>query len=67
MTSTLLPWQERLVAEKVELDVKIQKLKEFLDSPKYKELASQDKLLLAEQHHYMLSYTLVLEARIARF
>lgn len=60
--------QQRVVDEKTELDLKRQKLEDFLlKSPIYNDLELQDKLLLVEQGRVMMLYSEILDKRIARF
>ena len=63
----MAPYQERVVAEKVDLDEKIDKLTAFIDTPIFAGLdaAEQDRLL--RQLHSMGDYTAVLGERIAAF
>ena len=59
-------WQERVVQEKVELDVKLEKLNNFLNSPD-PGISGEDFKLLLDQRHFMSRYSEVLGLRIARF
>lgn len=62
------PHQERVVAEKAELDEKIRKLTDFMENnPIYNSLSAKDATLLARQKVYMLGYSEVLGERIATF
>jgi hypothetical protein len=61
------PHEERVVAEKRELDDKIDKIYEFLYSETAEGLKEADAVLLVEQHHVMRLYSAVLGQRIARF
>jgi hypothetical protein len=63
----MLPHQERVVTEKVELDDKLAKLKAFFDTDTYKALDSGEKYLLVRQSQSMADYSLVLGERIAAF
>ena len=66
-----LPHQQRVVdekAEKAELDLKRQKLEDFLlKSPIYNTLAMSEKLLLVEQERVMTLYSEILGKRIDAF
>jgi hypothetical protein len=60
-------YQERVVAEKNELDVKIKSLRAFINSDEYNEIKENDQVLLCEQYEHMAKYTSVLSDRIKRF
>lgn len=59
-------WQERVVQEKAELDVKLEKLNSFLSSPD-PGISGGDLRLLLDQRHFMSRYSEVLGLRISRF
>ena len=59
--------QERVVAEKEELDGKIDRLDNFRASPTFGTLAEEDQNLLFKQLGIMRSYSEVLASRIDRF
>jgi len=63
----LLPHQERVVAEKADLDVKREKLSAFFNTPMFSGLpvAEQNRLKLQAQHMYM--YSEVLAERVEAF
>lgn len=62
------PHQERVVAEKQELDEKLGKLRSFLvDSPIFRTLPEAEQLRLTHQYGVMLEYSAVLGSRIAAF
>lgn len=62
------PYQQRVVDEHAELEVKRTALINFIKtSPKFEELEEIDQKLLVEQWECMVNYTVILEARIARF
>lgn len=61
------PHEERVVAEKRELDEKLVKLKVFLESRVFKELPGFDRDLLEDQSTVMEKYSKILEQRIYRF
>jgi len=64
----LEPWQQRVVAELVELKDKIGKLSMFMQSESFKALADgQAKHLLEQQYMCMTSYAEVLQERISLF
>lgn len=62
------PYQERVVAERKELDAKLDKLKEFIMySPIYKTLPTEEKYWLNKQYDAMAEYSQILWERIAAF
>lgn len=61
------PFQQRVVDEKHELDVKLGKLMEFLNTDVYSKLAEAEKDRLVRQLMYMGQYSKVLGERIAAF
>lgn len=56
--------QQRVVDEKTELDVKLKKLSDFLETDKFKSLDEKERYLLKRQHEYMSNYSDILEERI---
>lgn len=60
-------WQQRVVEEKSDLDVKIKKLETFVLSEKWYGLDPIDQDLLKRQLFVMIQYTNRLRDRIARF
>jgi hypothetical protein len=61
----LQDWQQRVIAEKRELDGRIHQLKEFLDSEAFQTKAGPgEAILLIWQHQMMTQYSMVLEMRI---
>ena len=62
------PHQERVVAEKSELDDKLNKLKAFImESPIFKALPAEEQKRLNRQHDVMLEYSNILGERIEAF
>lgn len=64
------PHEERVVAEKRELDEKLSKLKAFCfdpGSPVFSKLSPEDRDLLENQYSVMEHYSKILGLRIARF
>lgn len=61
------PHQERVVAEKLELDTKIEKLYAFLHGEMYPMLAEEERMRLMRQYCHMKDYSNVLGERIAAF
>lgn len=67
MTKELAPHQQRVVDEKVELDVKLAKLENFLLTPLHDGLPEAERSRLARQHNAMHDYSRVLGERIRAF
>lgn len=65
--SGLAPHQQRVVAEKAELDARLKKLDGFMTGLIFTDLAEQDQIHLLAQSNAMWEYAEVLAARIARF
>jgi hypothetical protein len=64
----LKPYQERVRLEKVELDLKIEKLTDFVtDNQIFDDLPDADKMLLVDQLLAMDQYSEMLRRRIERF
>jgi hypothetical protein len=63
----LLPHQQRVVEEKAELAIKIDKLGAFVDAPLFQGLQAAEQVLLLQQLHYMGKYLNVLTKRITAF
>ena len=61
------PHQQRVVEEKSELDEKLIKLNEFLLTPIYDRLQSDERRRLRSQRNIMETYVFLLEERIAAF
>lgn len=61
------PHQERVVAEKAELDDKIAKLEIFLDGKVFPNLPEDEQARLHDQFQFMTQYSDVLGARIRNF
>lgn len=61
-------FQERVKAEQAELVDRLEKLVNFIEhTPLFKQLPTEDQLLLQEQRAYMTDYAEVLQKRVARF
>jgi len=58
------PYQERVIAEKKELDEKIVKLYQFIKGRFYPTLAIGERTRLVKQHRIMQAYSEVLDERI---
>lgn len=63
----MLPYQERVVAEKSELDEKLTKLLCFFQSPDFIALSEAERSRLRNQARFMDGYAAVLEERISAF
>lgn len=63
----LLPHQQRVVAEKAELDEKLAKLTAFFQSPTFRGLSADEQSRLCSQAVYMKGYSTVLGERIGAF
>ena len=63
----MVPHEQRVVAEKAELEERRIKLAAFTTTPTFAALPEEDKLLLLAQHKVMHEYVRILEKRIARF
>ena len=61
------PHEERVVAEKADLDVKIAALAAFMAGEVFAGLPEVERRILALQHRYMAGYTGVLAMRIDAF
>ena len=59
--------QYRVIEEKADLDVKMDKLTAFIDTPVFGGLPDAEKDRLTRQLHFMGQYTAVLGERIAAF
>ena len=67
MSEELQPWQQRVVAEALQLDARIERLRRFRHSPAFKELLPEDQALLDRQFAAMDDYYYALVKRAARF
>jgi hypothetical protein len=65
--ATLVPHQQRVLEETKQLAERAEKLEAFLSSLAFKELATDERCDLREQHLYMLHYLTVLRRRIGRW
>lgn len=65
--STPLPHQQRVVAEKLDLDEKRDRLAAFQASLLFSSLAREEQERLTRQAHIMAMYSSVLGERIAAF
>lgn len=65
MKREFLPFQQRVIDEKVELEDKIIRLTDFLDRDR--DIDQLDRMLLWSQLSSMKTYNSILSMRIARF
>lgn len=63
----LQDWQVRVVNEQEELEHKINKLKDYLETDSFNALPEEDKNLLRQQRAAMQTYSCILGWRIQRF
>jgi len=63
----MLPHQQRVVDEKAELDTRLSKLTDFMETAKFDGLGERDRLLMVRQKSCMLDYSRVLGERIDTF
>ena len=63
----MLPFQERVVDEKRDLDTKLEKLIAFTQGETYAALTEAEKSRLRNQARFMDEYSAVLADRIAAF
>ena len=63
------PYQERVVAEKAELDEKLGKLETFIfrGAGKWFDVLAAERLRMTKQYCHMMDYSRVLGERIAAF
>lgn len=67
ITTSLQPWQERVIEEKAELDNKLMKLIEFLKSDAFQDLPLVNIRCLRRQRMVMELYSDILNERISLF
>jgi hypothetical protein len=60
-------YQKRVVEEKIDLDNKLIKLNNFIESDKFEDVDEDEQDRLTRQGAAMQEYSLVLEERIAAF
>ena len=61
------PHQERVIAEKAELDAKIDKLTAFLKGDVFSTLSEGEQDRMKRQHAHMEAYSGILSERIVNF
>lgn len=67
LTDSLMPWQQRVIEERDELEGRISRLSPFLLTAAFAALPKYDKELLHRQFELMCAYRYILDARILRF
>lgn len=65
--SEYLPYQQRVIDEKRELDDRFERLSDFIDSGYFKHLPESEQLRLNIQIRLMRDYSWILGQRIAAF
>ena len=65
--NNMQPHQERVVAEKNELDEKISKLTTFVETHLFSSLTIDERVRLKLQLNYMIQYSEILKERIENF
>jgi len=60
-------YQKRVVEEKTELDNKLVKLNNFIESDRFEDIDEEEQERLTRQGIAMQDYSLILEERIAAF
>lgn len=60
-------YQKRVIDEQIELNLKIPKLEEFIETSTFLNLSSFEKFLLSMQLYHMQQYNRILDARIILF
>ncbi len=64
----MLPYQQRVVDEKKDLDEKLDKLKAFIETnPTFKDIHADERGRLGRQFDTMAEYSSILSQRIAAF
>lgn len=65
--ATLLPYQQRVVDEKAELDYRLGNLNTFLDTSTFNSMRSEERQRMIRQQKLMTELSEVLGERIAEF
>ena len=60
-------WQQRVVDEKKNLDVRLDALDEFINTGKSAELDPMERFRLSSQRYHMAAYSEVLRQRVEAF
>jgi hypothetical protein len=63
----LLPYQQRVITEQDELDIKMLALSKFFDTKFFLDLPDVEQNLLRKQYVYMQRYSSILSERISNF
>jgi hypothetical protein len=61
------PYQQRVVEEKTELDIKLEKLETFLNGDIFESIPEDESRRLVRQRLVMAEYSTILGERIANF
>jgi hypothetical protein len=61
------PYQQRVIDEQVELDIKLSALSNFLDAPMFDKLNQPEQNRMARQCYHMQRYNDILSDRIHEF
>lgn len=64
---TMQPYQQRVIEEKEELDLKIDRLFAFRSGSGWEKIPVEAQKILNLQYHVMVTYSLILELRIKSF
>lgn len=60
----MTPWQERLIAEKTELDARLMTLQLFMDSQVFNSIEGKQQDLMYQQRDLMARYSEILTRRL---
>ena len=63
----LLPYQQRVVSEKAELDDRLGKLNTFLDTSTFNAMHNDERARMIRQHYHMVELSKVLGERVDAF
>ena len=67
MSGERQPWQERLIAESMQVDERLKALDSFINGEGFDALTERDKSLLRSQRYYMRGYSETLRERLGTF
>lgn len=60
-------WKQRVIAEKMELDTRLERLQTFVQTDAFRALSEAERSRLLNQERFMAGYAAVLEERIGAF
>lgn len=63
----LQPFQQRVIDERDDLEIKASKLQDFILSDKFSSVPADERQRLVLQRNLMVAYVIVLDQRIAAF